>query len=90
MKIENYREANPSEKHIAEFSVYLDGLGMTIHKFKVLRNKKGGWYLGYPNYSVPNPDDPMKRSWHPYFDLLPERKKEFEGKVMEMLKEYVR
>lgn len=89
MKIENYSEIN--EKNVvAEFSVYLEGFGMTIHKFKVLRNGKGGWYFSYPQYSLPNPDDHMKRSWHSYIDLLPERKKEFEKKVNEALKVFVR
>jgi hypothetical protein len=90
MKIENYAEANPADKYVAEFSVYLPAIGITIHKFRVLRGKKGGFYFVYPSYGKPTVHPEEKRQYFPYFEFTSERKKEFDAKVNELLKEFVR
>lgn len=95
MKIENYCETSqntvPKPYHLAEFSVSIPALGLTIHKFRLLRAKNGGYYFTAPQYFLPNPDDPNgKKLKYPFIEFTGERKADFEKKVMELLKEFVR
>ena len=85
MEIENFRKskgsANPSE--LARFDVVLEKIGVTLHEFKVLRSKNDGWFVTPPNFS--NEKDGVK-TWHPYFSITEERKKEFFDKMKELVK----
>lgn len=89
MKIENYREANPADKYVAMFDIYLgDQWGVTFKNWKLIRNKKGGLFISCPSYSVEDGEGGKK--WHPFIEFTPEKKSNFEQKVMELLKEFAR
>ena len=88
MEIENYNELPPGKSVIAEFSVYLPGAKMRIHKMKVLKNKHGGKYVGFPAYGVEQDDG--RKKWMPFLEFTEEKAKEFQEKVLEALKPFMR
>jgi hypothetical protein len=89
MKIENYREANPADKYVAIFDIYLgEQWGLTFHNWKLLKNKKGGYFIAGPSFSVS--DDMGGKKWFPFIEFTPEKKQSFDSKVLELLKPFMR
>jgi len=88
MKIENYREAGPSDKYIAKFDLYIPALQMTLHELKLIRSTKGHNFIAMPSFS--KEDEFGKKSWFPFIEFSKEKKVEFEKQVMELLKGFVR
>jgi hypothetical protein len=87
MEITNYREANPSDKHLALFDIELAN-GMILHNWKVLRGKKGGYFAVSPSFGV---DDGFgQRKFFPYISFTKEKGEEFSKRIHELLKPLVR
>ncbi len=89
MKIENYREANPNDKFVARFDIFLEDEWSTVyHEWKLIRAKKGNLFISGPAYGV---DDGMGgKKYFPFIEFTPEKKQNFEKKVMELLKDFMR
>jgi hypothetical protein len=60
---------------------------MTFKRWKVCRSKKGGYYLASPSYS--SEGDNGKKHWHPYIEFSGDKKREFDRKVLDLLKPLV-
>ena len=88
MDIENYQEQARGMPTIAIFDLYLPKIHLRIHHMKLIRTKKGHLMLSLPSFSVDNADGTKK--WTPYIEWSPEKAKEFNVKVMEALKPFLR
>lgn len=87
MKIENYRQGAMGSNILAEFDIYFgEQWGMTFKNWKLIRTRKGGYMLSGPNYSIA--DDQGIKKWYPYIEFSPEKKHNFEKKILEMLKDF--
>lgn len=91
MEILNYDEQPPGGSSIAVFSVRLPQAGMTFHKIKLIRSKKGNLFLSLPSYGESDPNDPFgKKTYHPYVEMTLDRKTDFQKKVLEALEPFLR
>lgn len=88
MRIENYRESNPSAKELAIFDIYLEKTGMTLHNWKIVRKKMGGWFIAAPSFAKDKEDG--TKAWLPYISFSGERKNEFYDMLMDLVKPLVR
>lgn len=87
LSIESYRESPASSYEIATFDIYWPEIGLTFKKIKLIKNKKGAYFLGYPSYCVD--DGAGSKTWIPYFDFSENSGKEFRKVVMQELKNFV-
>jgi hypothetical protein len=85
MEIGNYRELNQGAV-VAEFSAL--GNGIYFHRMKLMRSRKGHLFLTYPSYRE-SKDDPNSK-WIPFVEMSAEKKADFEKKVFEALKPFVK
>lgn len=90
MEILNYDEQPPTGNVVAIFSVRLPAAAMTFHKIKLIRSKKGNLFISLPSYAVDSMSEFGKKEYHPYVEMDEERKKEFQNKVLEAIKPFVR
>ncbi len=88
MQILNYQEQPPTGSVAAIFSLYIEGFGMTFHKMKLIRTKKGALMVVFPSFS--NPKDDGTKTWHSLVELSENRKTEFNKKVMEALNPFLK
>jgi hypothetical protein len=61
---------------------------MTFKKWRLRQSKKGNYWVQGPSYSVEN--EKGEKDWLPYIEFSPEKKKDFERKVIEALKPFLR
>jgi hypothetical protein len=88
MKLENWRDQPATAKEFAIFDVHLDNIGLTVHQFKIVRKKDGGWFISAPSFSKANPDG--TKTWLPYISLLGDRKKQFYDKLEQLVREVLK
>jgi hypothetical protein len=88
MEILNYCEQPSNGSIAAIFSLTIPALGMTFHKVKLIRTKKGGLMIAFPSYSEEQADGTKK--WLSLIELSDARKTEFNKKVMEALNPFLR
>jgi len=90
MEIIDYSEQPPGKSTIAIFGVYLPALCMRIHKFRLIRLKNGKLLLGFPSFRTNSTTPTGNAIYAPYFEFSTEKGQEFERKVMEALKPFLR
>lgn len=88
MEILNYSEQSPTGNTVAIFSLAIPAFGMTFHKLRLVRTKKGGLMVFFPSYGEPKEDG--TKAWHSYVDLSENRRHDFNKKVMEALQPFLR
>lgn len=88
MEILNYDELPPTGNAVATFSLRIPALGMTFHKLRLIRMKKGGLMFFFPSYSETKDDG--SKTWHPYTEVDGGRKDELHKKVMALLNPFLR
>ena len=86
MEISNYKEFPPGGAILAQFSAV--GQGVTYHRLKVMRSKKGHLFIAFPSYKE-SKDDPQA-PWVPYVEMSRDRKEEFEKKCLLALEPYIK
>lgn len=84
IRIENYREANPADKHLAIFDVYLPKISLVFRNMKLVKAKSGKEFLSYPSFVV-SEDEYGKKTFAKTFEFSEEKTKEFETQVYEEL-----
>jgi len=82
MKITNYREMPQASREIARFDIELENLGITLHEWRIVRKKAGGWFLSAPNYMI---EVEGTKRWLPYVSFNEKRKEEFFTKLNELV-----
>jgi len=88
MEILNWVDIPNHNFHIAEFTVYLPAYDLSLHKIKLCKSKKGGHFIGYPNFCGET-DENGKKKWHPFIVFGEKRKKDFEGQVLDLIKPFL-
>jgi hypothetical protein len=88
MQVIDYTPALPGQWYIAEFSIYFSGWGMTFHKWKLRQSNKGTYWVQGPSYGLEG--NYGNKEWHPYIDFIGDKKKEFERKLIEQLKVFLK
>lgn len=86
MKIENYRPQESHPHEIARFDVELERMGLTLHEFKAIRKKDGGWFIAAPNFST---EKAGVKVFLPYFSLSEKRRKVFFDTAYKLVKEKI-
>lgn len=92
MEILNYDEKNASSSVLAEFSIYWGPqYGMTFHKWKLIRSKRGDLFVTGPSYSTEVMDGFVpKKEWHQMIEFSKEKNSAFQKKVLELLEPFMR
>lgn len=88
MEILNYCESGKQTSTVATFSVYIPAWRLTFHKMRLIRAKNGNMFLGFPSYSTDGLHG--NKLWHSYVELSEEKAKEFNNRVLEALKPFVK
>jgi hypothetical protein len=87
MEIVNYREGTPSDKYVGIFDIYLGSVwGVTYRNWRLVHGKHGLFISG-PSFSVGEPPD---KKYFQYIEFSAEKKKDFENKILDLLKPYLR
>lgn len=85
MEILNWQDG--LDKVVGTFDIYLGSQwGITYKRWRLIRGKKGH-FLSAPSYGVD--DGNGKKKWFPYIEMSPEKKHNFETKVMELVKPFL-
>ena len=85
MEILNYQDEIGGNT-LGIFDVYIPAIGLTLHRFKVIARKKGGWFVSIPSYCV---DKSGEKKFFQYMTFSKERESDFMKAVTELLKPYV-
>jgi hypothetical protein len=88
MEILNYEEQPKGSFNISIFTVYLPNAHLSIHKVRLNRSKKGHLFISLPAFGIDQPDG--SRKWQPYIEWFQEKGKEFNEKVLEALKPFLK
>lgn len=83
MEIKNYRDGAQGSNIICIFDIWLPNVGMTLHEWKCIRKKTGGWFVSPPSFCV---ERDGKKNWNNYITFSEARRIEFFDKIQEMLK----
>lgn len=89
IRIENYREMPPTEKHVAIFDVYLTKIGLLFRNLKLVKGKNGSEFLSYPSF-MESEDEFGKKKFTRYFEFSEEKTKEFENQVCQELEPFLK
>lgn len=87
MQILNYQDVIGNPSVIGIFEIYFPGWQMTWVGVKVLKNKKGGHFIGLPTKSEKRHDG--KYNFIPYIKFSDEKAKGFQKEVLELVQPFI-
>lgn len=88
MYIENFKEQPPSGKVMAIFDIrWPPQFGMVFRNWKAIRGKNG-YFIAGPSFK--ETDSEGVDHYHQLIEFSKEKRMDFEKKVKELLKEYLR
>lgn len=88
MQILNYEQQPAGSYALGIFDIYFGPQwGMTLKRWKVCRSKAGHLYLQGPSYK--SGEFEGKPKFSPYIDFNSEKGKEFNQRVLDLIKEFV-
>jgi len=85
MEIHNWQTGEGSI--LGTFTVYVPALGLSLHKLKAIRSKKGSVFIAFPSYS--EEIGPGEKKWSPYISFSEQRSQEFQKKCLELIQDYI-
>lgn len=88
MEVFNWRQGEPDKAILAEFTLRIPAIGLTIHGMKAFRSKKGGLYVKFPQKGKKEPNG--ETTWHPIVEIDKAREAEFSKKCLEAIDPYVK
>ena len=88
MEILNFQAQNDGTSCAGTFSVHLPNMKITLHKLRLIKTKSGNMIIGIPSYGVDQGDG--KKKWMPYIEFGSDKSKEFNEKVLEALKPFIK
>lgn len=87
MEIHNWEEGPRTSNIAGMFTVYIPALGLSLHKLKAIRTKKGGIFIAYPSYATKDAED--KKTWHPYISFSDQRSRDFQKTCIEAIRPFL-
>lgn len=87
MKVINYEDAPQDAKYVGEFSLLLEEYEETFHKCKLIRTKKGTFFVSLPSFCT---EQDGQKVWTNYVQLSDQRMKDLQKSALEELKVYCR
>lgn len=86
MEILNYRKQEHASIS-ALFDLFFPKMGMTFHNLKLIKTKKGTWFVATPSYM--QKDDAGENKFFPYISFNDEKGKDFQKAVLDLLEPFV-
>jgi hypothetical protein len=87
MEIHHWEDAPAGGSIIGTFTVYLPALGLSIHRVKAMRSKKGYTFIAFPSYS--KEDEYGQKKWFPYISLSEQRSKDFNKECLRLIQPFM-
>jgi hypothetical protein len=86
MEILNYRDETNGNT-LGSFDIFIPAIGLTLHRFKVIARRKGGWFFTAPSFCQ---EIEGEKKFFPYMTFNQQRNEDFTKLVTELLQPYVR
>lgn len=90
IEIQNWRDQPTADGKnvLALFDVYLPKISLTLREFKIIKSKKGGFFVKGPSFRIQTREDAT--AWLPYFAFNGEREKQFYEEIYQLIKDNVK
>ena len=87
MEIHDWEDGPQPGNLVGTFTVYIPALGLSLHKTKAVRTKKGGIFIAFPSFC--KEDNIGQKTWHPYISFSEQRAKEFQKACLEAIEPFL-
>lgn len=87
MEIHNWEDGPQGGNIFGVFTVYIPALGLSLHKVKAVKTKKGGVFIAFPSFS--KEDNLGQKTWYPYFSFSEARSKDFQIACLEAIEPFL-
>jgi len=86
LEILNFRDTIDRPNILAEFDIYIASIHLTLFKMKLVKTKTGKIFPNAPAYMV---EVAGAKKFFPYYSFSEEKQREFNEKIMELLKPFL-